>query len=331
MRITLLFLLSFVLQFIIIQASRKWAFCVDAGESEKPQRLHTFSTARAGGLGIFFSTLIPFSLLGDNAEALMLASLPVFAAGFYEDFRTGLSPAKRLLLMSCGPAAFILLSGDAIVSIGFLALPFALAAPFTVFAVVGVANAMNVIDGVNGLASGVSIIALIFLAAISYIYGDQLVLNISVVLIVSIAGFFVWNYPKGKIFLGDGGAYFIGFLLAETSVLLVDRNSAISPWFPMVLLVYPVFEVFFSIYRRRIKRRGSAMAADSFHLHTLICKRVTKSNSRTSVYLWALVWVFGSAAFIFHANTPALVAIVIVFAAVYVFIYRRIIRFNNPF
>jgi len=235
------------------------------------------------------------------------------------------------LLMSCGPAAFILLSGDAIVSIGFLALPFALAAPFTVFAVVGVANAMNVIDGVNGLASGVSIIALIFLAAISYIYGDQLVLNISVVLIVSIAGFFVWNYPKGKIFLGDGGAYFIGFLLAETSVLLVDRNSAISPWFPMVLLVYPVFEVFFSIYRRRIKRRGSAMAADSFHLHTLICKRVTKSNSRTSVYLWALVWVFGSAAFIFHANTPALVAIVIVFAAVYVFIYRRIIRFNNPF
>ena len=83
------------------------------------------------------------------------------------------------------------------------------------------------------------------------------------------------NYPRGRIFLGDGGAYLVGLVLAVLSVLLVHRNSGVSPWFPLVLLAYPIWETLFSMYRR--KARGhSTGRADALHLHSLVYRRVVR-------------------------------------------------------
>ena len=92
----------------------------------------------------------------------------------------------------------------------------------------------------------------------------------------ALLGFLVFNYPSGRIFMGDGGAYLLGFWLGELSVLLVVRNPDVSPWFPIVLLAYPVVETLFSIYRRKFLQGRSAGRPDAMHLHQLIYRRLAR-------------------------------------------------------
>ena len=100
------------------------------------------------------------------------------------------------------------------------------------------------------------------------------------------------TFLRGKIFLGDSGAYIIGFLLAILSILTVKRNPEISPWFPIAVLAYPIFETLFSIYRRKFIQKKSPLKNDGLHLHTLIYRRITKGNPKTSLYIWPLVSCF---------------------------------------
>ncbi|MFN3598497.1 MAG: glycosyl transferase family 4, partial [Aquificaceae bacterium] len=133
------------------------------------------------------------------------------------------------------------------------------------------------------------------------------------------------------IFLGDGGAYLVGFLIAEISVLLVKRNPEVSPWFPLLVVAYPVVESLFSIYRRKVLRGRSPGEPDKLHLHTLVYRRLSKikdktlRNSLTSPYLWALSLMGIVPALIFWKSTPMLVLMFFVFWLVYVYAYRRAI------
>jgi len=328
------FFISLVIQFIVIKTFKKKEFCIDCEEADKPQRFHFVPTPRAGGLGIFIAFTIGVLISSINSSivthnsTLILSSFPAFFAGFYEDMKTNINPRLRIFIISIGAVSAIVLMNSIIYDIGFFGLPIWLAVPFTIFAVSGVTNAINIIDGFNGLASGVSMIAFLSFASAAYIYGDGLVLSVSVILIAAIAGFFLLNFPRGKIFLGDGGAYFIGFMLAEMSILLVNRNPEISPWFPVAVLAYPIFETFFSIYRRKFARGLPAFSADAIHLHTLIFRRITRSNPKTSVYVWVLVVSLNLIAFPFRSNTPILVLICILFSIFYMFIYRRIVKFK---
>ncbi len=326
---TLPFFASFLIQFLVIRNSRLSALCMDQADTDKPQRFHDVPTPRSGGLGIFIALVIGLSLFGREGEYLALSALPAFVIGFYEDLRTNISPRLRLAIIASGAVAAMILMEAVVYDLGLLTLPLWLAVPFTLIAVTGVSNAINIIDGFNGLASGVSVIVLLSFSVVSYVYGDQLILGISTVLIVAIAGFFVWNFPRGRIFLGDGGAYFIGFILAELSVLLVKRNPGISPWFPLAVLAYPIFEVVFSIYRKKFKRGLSAFKPDSVHFHMLVYKRVARNNPKTSIYIWILVAGFNLVAFPFHANTPVLIFISFLFAAMYVMLYRKIVKFGH--
>jgi UDP-N-acetylmuramyl pentapeptide phosphotransferase/UDP-N-acetylglucosamine-1-phosphate transferase len=231
--------------------------------------------------------------------------------------------------MSIGAVLAVVLMDAIIYDIGLFKLPLWIAIPFTIFAVVGVTNAINIIDGFNGLAGGVSIIILSAFVIVSYIQGDQLILNISLFLIFAILGFLVCNFPRGKIFLGDGGAYFIGFMLAIISVLLVSRNSEVSPWFPLVVLAYPIFEVLFSIYRRKLIKGNSAFVPDGFHFHTLIFKRISRNNSKTSVHIWIFVAFFSGITIPFYSDTTILMIIFVLFSASYIYLYRSIVRFKT--
>lgn len=159
----------------------------------------------------------------------------------------------------------------------------------------------------------------------------------------SIAGFLFWNFPRGLMFAGDGGAYLVGFMIAEVSVLLVARHAQVSPWFPMLCVIYPVFETLFSIYRRKFLQGRRIGHPDALHLHQLIYMRLvrwmvgsknadhkTMRNSLTSPYLWALSSVSVVPAMLFWQNTKVLVAFCIIFAISYICLYRMIIRFRTP-
>ena len=321
---------------------------IDSG----PQKFHAEPTPRIGGIGLIAGLLTAGGVmmlaqkLPHEREfgLLLIAGVPAFLGGLIEDITKKVGVLERLLLTMLAGSLAAWLLGAVLnrldipgIDHALTLLPFAVL--FTSFAVGGIANAINIIDGFNGLVGGYAIIVLIALAVVAGQVGDPFIFTVALATAGAILGFLKWNWPGGKIFLGDGGAYLLGFLLAELSILLVARNPSVSPWFPLVLLVYPVFETLFSIYRRTILRRQSPGAPDGHHLHTLIYRRVVpqetsyhrsmgeaERNDRVAKYLWVPAAVVAIAGALLWQSTLALVAVAALYCAFYVVVYRRVIR-----
>ena len=317
-----------------------------------PQKFHSAPTPRIGGLGVMAGLLVPGAALltveqsasSEQFGYLLIASLPAFAGGITEDATKNVGVLARLLLTMLAAAFGVWLLGAVIPRLdvpGFDALlkwaPFAIA--FTMFAVGGVANSINIIDGYNGLAAGHAVIVLAAMAYVSALVGDDFVFTSALAMIGALLGFLAWNYPRGKIFLGDGGAYLLGFWLAELSVLLVARHPEVSPWFPMLLLVYPIFETLFSMYRRKVLQGVPPGQPDGLHLHQAIYAHLSKipvgdtdpasvirRNNRVAPYSWLMSLCCAVPAVIVWKDTPWLVAISLVFCAGYVWLYKHVLR-----
>jgi UDP-N-acetylmuramyl pentapeptide phosphotransferase/UDP-N-acetylglucosamine-1-phosphate transferase len=353
------FLLSFLvstwLTLLAIRLAKMHDAAMDSNMSGV-QKVHAHVVPRIGGIGIFLSVICTgvFTMwrappIGRAIVMLLLCSALAFVGGIVEDFTQRVSPARRLALTMCAALlGYWLLDArieriDGIFSqtLSFDAIWLAL--PLTVLAVAGIANAVNIIDGFNGLASVVSICMLLSLGYVALQVSDMFVMVAALMVAGATAGFLVWNYPAGLIFLGDGGAYFIGFMLGELSILLVMRNPQVSTWYAMLLLIYPVFETLFSIYRRIFLRGRSAGMPDGIHLHSLIFRRLvlwavgrhdaralTRSNSMTSPYLWMLSLMAVVPATIFWKHSFVLILLCLLFVVSYVWLYARIVRFKVP-
>lgn len=323
----------------------------------KPQKVHTHVVPRIGGLGVFLGVLAGVLLgLGKGGEdhqqmglQLLACALPAFLTGFVQDFTDAISPKGRLVATACSAAlAHVVL--DAVIQrtslpgldwvVGFGAGALVL----TVFTVAGIANAVNIIDGLNGLASMCVILMLGAICHVAYEVSDPWVGRMALAGIGAVLGFFVWNYPRGLIFLGDGGAYFLGFYVAELAILLLVRNPQVSPMFPLLACIYPVFETLFSIYRRMVLRGRPPQMPDGVHLHTLVYRRMmrwvlgrkpvayslTRRNSMSSPLLWLLCMVAVVPAMVFWDNTPVLLGFIGLFALTYIRLYRRFVLFRVP-
>ena len=182
------------------------------------------------------------------------------------------------------------------------------------------------------------------LAYVAFQVGDSFVFTASLITAGAVLGFFVWNFPAGLIFLGDGGAYLLGFLLAELSILLLHRNAAVSPMFPLLLCAYPIFETIFTIYRRKVVRGVATGLPDGIHLHTLIHRRLirwtlaenherrrlTRRNSMTSPYLWLLCLASVVPSLLWWHSSAVLSWFLLLFVVSYVWLYKRIVRFKTP-
>lgn len=323
-------LCSFILNLFIIWASRRFNLFVDMASSDKPQRFHTLPTPRAGGIGIFAPFLFTsLSLLHTNSKflyGLVFGGGLVFLSGLIEDFNASLSPKVRLLLQCLGGGIFIYLSDLYLKNLGFgITLPSYIGIPFTLFAIVGIINAINIIDGFNGLAGGIALFAL---GCIAFLCQQNLELILLLVLLGGIIGFLLLNFPKGKIFLGDGGAYFLGFVLAVFLVWLTQgQNSSVSPWFGIGLLIYPFWEVIFSIYRRR-KQKASAMLPDNHHFHQILFSK-THSNPLTTLIILSFVLPFMAYATYFYQDQRALLLGSGIFICMYLLLYKRMMRLKS--
>jgi len=210
------------------------------------------------------------------------------------------------------------------------------------FAVAGLPHAFNLIDGYNGLAGAVAIICCLALAYVALQVGDRQLAGVVLVLAGATAGFLLWNYPRGLIFAGDGGAYLWGVVIAMAAILLVQRHRQVSPWFPMLLLSYPVLEVSFSTYRKLVRGQSPSLA-DALHIHQLIYRRIVREvfhddearrmlmrNNRTSPYLWSFAALTVVPAALIWRNTYVLMAFTFGFILLYVWLYTSIVRFKVP-
>jgi len=243
------------------------------------QKRHTTATARVGGAAIFAGLIGAWALSPEASQSLLapvlVAALPAFVFGLAEDLTKRVPVKPRLLAtMASGALAYVLTGARVLDTTGVAWIDGALAwlpfsVLFTVFAAAGVANAVNIIDGFNGLASGTTVISLIALGLIAQACGDLEVAGLCFVACAATAGFFLVNFPFGKLFLGDGGAYLLGFFLAWMAVMLSYRNPMISPWAPLLACAYPVIETLFTIARRLWARKHPGKP-DSDHLHSLV-------------------------------------------------------------
>jgi len=321
---------------------------------ERLRKLHSRPTPRVGGIAVaagFAGGLVMAWLLGGSdvgwASTLFLCVAPGLIWGVIEDVSKRGAVLVRLALSAVAAAAAFMLLDARITHVDVPFIDYFLkfhvvSFAFTLFAVAGVASAINVIDGLNGLSGITALLASSGLALVAWTVGDTFVFHTACILAASIAGFLAVNFPSGRIFLGDGGAYLIGLLLAELSVLLVHRNVEVSAWFPLMLLAYPIWETLFSMYRRRM--RGHSLGrADALHLHTLVYRRIVRwkgpggsaedrvvRNSIASLCLWIVPLATWALAVSFWDESLALQGAAFVFALAYVVAYRRIVRFRVP-
>jgi UDP-N-acetylmuramyl pentapeptide phosphotransferase/UDP-N-acetylglucosamine-1-phosphate transferase len=352
------FLVSFVasalLTLLVIKQAKLHGPALDT-DFNGVQKVHSHAVARIGGLPIFLAVVISAAIaawrvppMAQWLMSLLMCSIFAFIGGIAEDYTGNVSALRRLVLtMAAALLGYLLLDAK----IGRIDIPFGtftissgwISLPLTVLAVAGIANAVNIIDGFNGLASMVTICMLISLAYVAAQVGDVFVLVSALMVAGATAGFLIWNYPVGLIFLGDGGAYFIGFMLGELALLLVMRHPEVSTWYAALLLIYPAFETVFSAYRRLFLRGKSPAMPDGIHLHSLVFRRIVqwavgrkegkalmKRNSMTSPYLWLFSLMAVIPATLFWRNTGVLIFFCALFVVSYVWLYARIVRFKSP-
>ena len=347
------FFISFIASLLIIRTQSLHGRISGDTNLDGPQKFHMRVVPRIGGLAIALGVFISVALFDHgstdemNGLFLLASILPVFGIGIMEDLTKRLSVRIRLLFIAIGALMVIFLVGTSINQLDIPGIDYVIALPaisilFTAFAITGLTNSYNIIDGFNGLSSMIGMITLVAIAYIGTVFSDSLIVLLSFTMIGAILGFFIFNYPKGMIFLGDGGAYLIGFWVAVLSILIVSRHEEISPWFAVMVNAYPILETLFTIYRRKFHQRKSPGHPDGLHFHSLIFRRILNpshintesewfsANAKTSPYLWVLSSIAVIPAVLFWNSTPILMGSMLVFIGGYVWLYRRIVIFNTP-
>ena len=310
------------------------------------QKFHTEATPRIGGVAVLLGCVVAWAFASAALQAilgpLLLAGMPAFAFGLAEDLTKRVSIFKRLLATMASGMLGWAITGQSITDVNVPGLDWllgftVLSVAFTAFAVGGVANAINIIDGFNGLAAGTIIIILGAFALMAGALGDVDLTQTCLILISVVLGFGLLNWPLGKLFLGDGGAYFLGFAVAWLAVLMLGRHPDVSAWAPLLVCGFPFLEVIFSIVRRW-RRRASPGDADCLHLHSLVKRRIVRRmlpnastlvrNSITGSFMWIAALMPAAFALQYVNDTPVLVSGFAFYAFLYSAAYARLTQFR---
>ena len=349
-------LLGFVVTFVAT-----WFLCrltkvlsIGRDSNEGVQKFHVNPTSRLGGVAIFLGLAV--SGLGESEVGefhhysfwFLLATLPVWLAGLTEDLTRRVGPTFRLIMATMSAAWLFCTLGVSVNRTDVWPIDLVLSIPgatlcVTLLVVSGFTHSMNIVDGFHGLACGLAIIAISALAFMSWKVGDTLLLQMCLTSLTVVLGFLVFNWPKGAIILGDAGAYLIGFLVVELGIVLAMRNPQISPMAPVVAGLLPLIETLFSMYRRTVIRSHPVNQPDALHLHTLVYRRILLNpsltytakqlnavNAKVALFFWLPAANFAVLACIFAESTKVQLVLMLIYLAMYNWLYQRLVRFNSP-
>jgi len=186
---------------------------------------------------------------------------------------------------------------------------------------------MNFIDGLNGLFCFTSIFQLISIIFIASIYGDQEIIVTSIILLIPLFIFLIFNFPFGLIFAGDFGAYFYGFSIALISLYLFGKYQDLLSWLAVLILFYPCMELLFSFLRKKLFDKKSVFCPDKRHLHTLVSLYLSKKiNSKyanpLATIILSLFWFLPLLiSYYFYNNIYMIFLFIFLFIAVYIYFY----------
>ena len=337
---------------LFLVGTKKWHGAFSMDSSTGVQKFHTAPTPRIAGIALVVGVLAGYAFSSHSPaaaekrqilSAILMAGMPAFIFGLLEDITKKVSVKTRLLatmasgLLGWGITGVSLTSVD-IWGVDWLLGFTAVSVLFTAFAVGGVANAINIIDGFNGLTAGVALIMLAAFGLIAREVGDIPLAFTCLIIAGAVLGFFLVNWPFGKIFLGDGGAYFLGFTLAWIAILLPVRNAQVSPWASLLICSYPIIEVGFSFVRKSLREGYHPSQPDGVHLHMLANKRwarkiygefsQTLQNGLTSPFLWLYAALPCAAAVFSYQYTWLCAVLLVASILVYLAMYSKLAFFS---
>ena len=274
---------------VLIVATKRWHGALSADTHPGPHKLHDAPTPRIGGIALFAGLLAAAAASPPAVSGLLLTlgigGLAAFVVGLAEDATNRVPPALRLAATFLSAWSICILGGYTVTRAdlpfidGFLGLPLVSIALTTVL-LAGLTHAVNIIDGCHGLAAGTAIIMLCALGVLSHAAGDAELVWTAATLAAVLSGFLLVNFPFGRVFLGDGGAYLTGLATGAVAVMLAARNPEVSVWVVAVVLAYPALETLVSIVRKSVRKGGSPFRPDELHLHLMLHRRLAVRRGR---------------------------------------------------
>lgn len=252
------------------------------------RKIHTNSTPLLGGLAIylgFIITFLIFAKLDRSTLAFIMTSFIILITGILDDIYN--VPARLRLLIEAICAFYIAIVSTRI-NVGQYIfnsdiLIFLIDVSVTILWIVGIINAVNLIDGVDGLAGGVVTIAALGFAIIGHVTSDNTMLMMALILIGAVIGFLIYNKNPAKIFMGDAGSMFLGYILSILSIMSMDLpNNAGSLFAPIIILVTPIFDTGCAILRRLFSKK-KIFTADRGHIHHRLLDK--GYSQRKTVYI----------------------------------------------
>jgi UDP-GlcNAc:undecaprenyl-phosphate/decaprenyl-phosphate GlcNAc-1-phosphate transferase len=296
-------IMCFMISILITPLVKKLAYKIRATDRPNKRKVHQTIMPRLGGLAIYLAFLAGVILLQpDNpfSTSIMVGSGIIVISGILDDIYE--LSARLKLMAQIAAAAIIVLYGG--LQITFINLPFGglfefgyLSIPFTFLWIIGITNAINLIDGLDGLAAGVSSIALVAISGMAFIMGNLYVVTIGSILLVSTIGFLYHNFYPAKIFMGDTGALFLGFMISVLSLLGFKNITFVSFIVPIIILGVPISDTIFAILRRIINKQPLS-SPDKSHLHHCLL-RLGYSHRETVLIIYAMAALFGIVAVVF--------------------------------
>ncbi|MET3207109.1 UNVERIFIED_CONTAM: UDP-GlcNAc:undecaprenyl-phosphate GlcNAc-1-phosphate transferase [Paenibacillus sp. PvR008] len=327
------FIMALGLALLLTPLVKKFAVKVGAVDVPNARKVHTRIMPRLGGLGIFLAFLLSLLAILPFVPEGMLSSRDInFIAAFLIggtlitligalDDRFDLN-AKLKFLAQIAVACMVVFAFD--IRVDFVNVPFQdayssleswISIPLTIFWIVGVTNAINLIDGLDGLAAGVSGIAIGTIFVMSLLMGNYMVAMLCLVLLGSIIGFLFFNFHPAKIFMGDTGSLFLGFCLAMLSMLGFKQIAIVSFITPLIIIGVPLSDTFFAIIRRKLQKKP-IFSPDKGHLHHCL-RELGFSHRQTVLIIYCIAAFFGilaviqSSAALYEANWVTFVVICI--------------------
>lgn len=314
-------------------------------KSSQVQNIHAVDIPRTGGLALLlpliyvvFSEQFASDLSGYLVPWLFFLALCAFVIGIVDDMFFNLRPRKRLILLGGISALSCALLGglshlniflvDIILENSLLSVYFV-----TVTATIGLVNAFNMIDGLDGLSSGVVMLALFTIGRVGAHHGQPDIAEFAFILTAIVSGFWIINVLGGGIFLGDSGAYFLGFMVAQLCIFLNSHVTSVSSWCYLLICIYPFWDMFFSILRRLYNSQGVAIA-DRKHLHHVVYDyfgsylgwRQTVAQRASVTVCLAVAAVTCLLAFKFRENDTVLKLICVIFLMALTAIHLWLVR-----
>ncbi len=306
-KIIYLSILCAVFAFVCTPLMIRFSLKINAVDKPNSRKVHKGLMPTLGGLAIFFSFLIGLALLQPSNTyhlSIVIGAFIIIILGFFDDLYA--LTAKSKFIVQIIAACVVVFYGG--LQVEFINLPFGgqlefgwLSAIVTILWIVGITNAINFIDGLDGLAAGVSAIALFTIAVMAILMGNVYVLSIAIILFWSILGFLPFNFFPAKIFMGDTGALFLGFMIAVLSLLGFKNITIISFIIPILILAVPIFDTGVAIVRRLVQKRPIS-SPDSSHLHHRLVK-LGMTHMQTVIFMYVLSGMFGVAAILLSMAT----------------------------